>query len=85
MQKRSEDTTWQKSKKSMKASKKTSTKASTKASMKASMKASNTGALMNSWHVNTKNIEEIWVDAILISKRPPLKDDHIIFKVFKKD
>ena len=74
-------------KESMKATGKASTKAQDDAdanSQTADAK-SKTGALVASWHVNTKNIEEIWVDAILISKRPPLKDDHIIFKVFKKD
>ena len=72
-------------KESMKATGKASTKAHADANSQTADAKSKTGALVASWHVNTKNIEEIWVDAILISKRPPLKDDHIIFKVFKKD
>ena len=65
-------------KKSMKASKNTSKTAS----MKAAMTASTTDARINSWHVNTQNIKEIWVEATVVSKRPPLKSDRITFKVF---
>ena len=59
--------------------------ASKKASMMVVVKASKTGALMSSRHVNTKGIEDIWVDAILISKRPHLESDNVILKIFKKD
>ena len=53
-----------------------------KALMKVSMKKADARDLTNSWHVNTEGIKEIWVDATLINKRPPLNTDTIIFKVF---
>ena len=59
--------------------------ASKNASMKVVGKASKTGALTNYWHVDTNNVEEIWVDAILINERPPLKSDNIIFNIFNMD
>ena len=68
---------------SMKASMKMAAMAvSPKMAKKAGSKASDTPARTNSWHVDTEGIKEIWVDAPLISKRPPLNTDTIIFKVF---
>ena len=41
--------------------------------------------LQQSWHIDTRNVPEIWVDAALLSQRAALPGDKILFKVFKLD
>ena len=42
-------------------------------------------ALQQSWHVDTRDVPEIWIDAVLLSQRAALPGDKILFKVFKLD
>ena len=42
-------------------------------------------ALQQSWHVDTRDVPEIWIDAVLLSQRPALPGDKILLKVFKWD
>ena len=41
--------------------------------------------LQQSWHIDTRNVPEIWIDAALLSQRAALPGDKILFKVFKLD
>ena len=41
--------------------------------------------LRQSWHIDTCNVPEIWIDAALLSQRAALPGDKILFKVFKLD
>ena len=40
--------------------------------------------LQQSWHIDTRNVPEIWVDGPT-GPRPALPGDKILFKVFKLD
>jgi len=41
--------------------------------------------LRQSWHIDTCNVPEMWIDAALLSQRAALPGDKILFKVFKLD
>ena len=41
--------------------------------------------LQQSWHIDTRDVPEIWIDASLLSQRAALPGDKILFKVFKLD
>ena len=41
--------------------------------------------LQQSWHIDTRDVPEIWIDASFLSQRAALPGDKILFKVFKLD